>query len=363
MTIQLPSDDVRAFSFKVWSYKMGEQVSLLIHLGDRLGFYGAMRGAGPLNPAELADRTDTHVRFVTEWLLGQAAAGLLERTVPEGGSDDDAVYELTDVAAAVLADEDNSLSFSCGAFRGGTAPETVDAIAESFRTGIGITYEQQGPSATAGLARMTGPWSKLALTDIVLPALDGVVDKLTAGATVVDVGCGAGYMLCELAAAFPNSRCIGLDPSDTAIEMATRRAAAAGLGNVEFVVADGADLSPSTAADVVLTFDCLHDMARPDLTAAAIAAAMKPDATWLIKEIKSMGSFEQNRKNPMLAMMYGFSISSCLQSAMSTPDGLGYGTLGLHTAELTDLVRAAGFERIETHDLGDSTNLYHEVRF
>ena len=90
---------------------------------------------------------------------------------------------------------------------------------------------------------------------------------------------------------------------------------------------------------------------------------MKPDATWLIKEIRSAGDFEKNQKNPMLALMYGFSIASCLQSAMSEPDGLGYGTLGLHTAELTELVQAAGFERIVTHDLGDTTNLYHEVRF
>ena len=363
MPIELPSDEVRAFSFKVWSYKMGEQVSLLIHLGDRLGLYTAMRDAGPLTPAEVADRTGTHERFVTEWLLGQAAAGLLDRSVPDGGTDADARFELTDTAAAVLADEDDSLSFSAGAFRGGIAPETVDAIAESFRTGIGITYEQQGPSAAAGLARMTGPWSRLALTDIVLPALDGVVEKLTEGATVVDVGCGAGYMLCELAASFPASRCIGIDPSETAVAMANRRAAEQGLDNVEFIAADGADLALETAADVVLTFDCLHDMARPDKTAAAIAAAMRPDGTWLIKEIKSAGSFEKNQRNPMLALMYGFSIASCLQSAMSSPDGLGYGTLGLHTAELTELVRSVGFDQITTHDLGDSTNLYHEVRF
>ena len=174
-----------------------------------------------MRPAEVADRTGTHERFVTEWLLGQAAAGLLDRTVPDGGTEDDALFEaLSDAGAAVLADEEASLSFSAGAFRGGIAPDTVDAIADSFRTGIGITYEQQGPTAAAGLARMTGPWSRLALTDIVLPALDGVVDKLTAGATAVDVGCGAGYMLCELASSFPASHCVGIDLSETAIGMA-----------------------------------------------------------------------------------------------------------------------------------------------
>ena len=39
-------DDIKAASFKVWTYKMGEQVSLMIHLGDRLGLYRAMRAQG-----------------------------------------------------------------------------------------------------------------------------------------------------------------------------------------------------------------------------------------------------------------------------------------------------------------------------
>ncbi len=363
MAIQLPGDDVQAFSFKVWNYKMGEQVSLLIHLGDRLGLYRAMRGRGPMTAAEVAEASGTHVRFVTEWLLGQAAAGLLARTAGSVGDESDSTFELDEAGAAVLVDEDASLSFAAGAFRGGIAPETVDAIAESFRTGVGITYEQQGPSAAAGLARMTGPWSRLALADIVLPALDGVVDKLEAGATVVDIGCGAGIMLCELASLFPASRCVGLDPSETAIGMARERAAGLGLDNIEFEVAFGEDLRSDVGADLVLTFDCLHDMARPDRAVEAVAGAMAPDGTWLIKEIKSFGDFEVNRRNPMLALMYGFSIASCLQSAMSEPDGLGYGTLGLHTAELERLVGRGGFTSFVTHDLGDASNLYHEVRF
>ncbi|MEM7095740.1 MAG: class I SAM-dependent methyltransferase [Actinomycetota bacterium] len=354
-TRDIDIDAVKKFGFKVWTYKMGEQVSLMVHIGDRLGLYKTMAGAGPLSSDELAVAAELHERFVREWLLGQAAAGLIDRL-------DDGRFELTAVQAAVLADEDDSLSFAAGAFRGGVEPRVIDRILESFRTGIGLTYEEQGPNAAAGLARMTGPWSRLALTSRVLPALDGVVDKLTAGATVCDIGCGGGVMLNTLAQAFPNSRCVGVDPSGAALDLARRRSDDLGLDNIEFVQAFGADIEAGSDYDLVITFDCMHDMAFPDRTASAIRQAIAPDGTWLLKDIRSSGDFEQDKRNPLLAMFYGFSVASCLQSAMSEPGGMGLGTLGLHADAARELTQQAGFGRFEVHDLEDAANLYYEVR-
>src|ERR1700742_4366783 len=50
----------------------------LSYLGQRLGLYKAMAGAGPLTPAELAERTGTVERYVREWLINQAASGYVE---------------------------------------------------------------------------------------------------------------------------------------------------------------------------------------------------------------------------------------------------------------------------------------------
>ena len=209
---------------------------------------------------------------------------------------------------------------------------------------------------------MTGPWSRLALTSTVLPALDGVVAKLDAGASVVDVGCGGGVMLTTLAQAFPNSQCIGYDPSETAINIARSRAADMGLNNCEFVVAGGEDLPASSGYDLVITFDCMHDMAFPNRTASAIRNAIASDGTWLLKDIRSTGDFKRDSRNPLLAMFYGFSVASCLQSAMSEPGGAGLGTLGLHAGAAQALTETAGFGRFITHDLDDAANLYYEVR-
>jgi hypothetical protein len=47
----------------------------LVVVGDRLGLYKAMAGAGGLTSAELAARTNTSERYVREWLNANAASG------------------------------------------------------------------------------------------------------------------------------------------------------------------------------------------------------------------------------------------------------------------------------------------------
>ncbi len=51
--------------------------AVLILIGDKLGLYKAMAGAGPITPAELAAKTKTTERYVREWLSAQAAGGFV----------------------------------------------------------------------------------------------------------------------------------------------------------------------------------------------------------------------------------------------------------------------------------------------
>jgi hypothetical protein len=53
-----------------WGASVG---SLLNFIGDRLGLFKAMAGAGALTPEELAKKTGTHPRMIREWLAAQAA--------------------------------------------------------------------------------------------------------------------------------------------------------------------------------------------------------------------------------------------------------------------------------------------------
>lgn len=351
----LDAGEVGLFALTVWGYKQGEVVSLMIHLGDRLGLYRALDGAGPVTAAELAASTGLQERWLLEWLRGQAAARLLE-------SADGERFELTPVGAAVLADEDGSLAFAAGAFEGGRAPDVVDALADAFRTGVGLTYDRLGPSAAHQTERSLGPWARLALVPLIVPALDDVGDKLAAGARVADVGCGAGVALLALARAYPASTFVGYDLSTHAIDRARAKIAEAGVSNVTVEVQRAEDLPAGSGFDLVLTFDCLHDMTRPDLAASAIRAAVADDGTWLVKDIRSTGVWEKDLRNPVLAMMYGFSVQTCMSSALSEPGGAGLGTLGFNPRVAEATARAAGFTRFRAHDFDDPANLYYEVR-
>ena len=360
---ELDPDEVGLFAFNVWNYKQGEMVSLMIHLGHRLGLYRSMAGIGPVSSAALAERTGLDERWLREWLYGQAAAGLLSHD-PETG------FELTDVGAAVLADDETSLFYAAGAFTAPPpAPDIVDAMAASFRSGVGLTYDDRGPNAAHQTEQSLGPWVRLALLPTILPALDGVEARLDAGGVVADIGCGAGVALLTMAARFPEARFHGYDSSRHAINRARANFAEADLATdrngderVAFHLVDGAALPTDPTFDLVLTFDVLHDMTDPAGVAAAIRAAITDDGTWLIKDIRCADSFEANRKNPMLAMMYGFSIEGCLASATSEPGGAGYGTLGLPPSAMEQLCRTAGFTRFQVHDFADPANLYYEVR-
>jgi 2-polyprenyl-3-methyl-5-hydroxy-6-metoxy-1,4-benzoquinol methylase len=328
----------------------------MVHLGDRLGLYRAMDGAGWLTAAELAARTGLHERWVREWLRGQAAARLID------ADGDAASFALSAEGALVLAREEDSLAFAAGAFGGGMAPpDVVDALAEAFRTGVGLTFDELGHVGAHRLARQSGPWARLALVQRVIPALDGVDGRLRAGARVLEVGCGGGLALLTLAEAYPASRFEGIDLSRFAIEHASQAATDSGLDNVTFRAGRGEELPAEGEYDLMLTLDCLHDMTRPDVVAAAIRQAIRTDGTWLIREIRSTGDWSADRRNPLLAMFYGYSVASCMSSALSEPGGAGLGTLGLPGPAIEQLCRAAGFGRVTAHDLDDPANLFYEV--
>lgn len=355
MTTELDVEQAQLLAFRVWTYKQGELVSLLIHLGDRLGLYRALDGAGTVTAADLAARTGLDERWLLEWLRGNAAAELLSST-------DGVHFELSPEGAAVLAQEESSLLFAAGAFTAPFDADVVDELADAFRTGVGLPYDRLGSRGAHSTERSLGPWARMALVPTIVPALDGVHETLERGGLVADVGCGAGVALAALAQAYPRSTFHGYELSRHALDRAEQRMTSAALTNVELFHTRAEDIPIDRRYDFVLTFDCLHDMTRPADTIAAIRRTIDDDGTWLIKDIRCDDSWEANRRNPMLALMYGFSVSTCMSSALSEPGGAGLGTVGFTTQVAERMTREGGFTRFHVHDFDDPANLYYEVR-
>jgi SAM-dependent methyltransferase len=318
---------------------MGAAISgLLLHLGDRLGLYKAMAGAGPMTSDALAGRTGTAERYVREWLANQAAGGYVVYD-PAGGT-----YELPAEQAMVVANEDSPV-FLGGAF------ETIascyadhDLFADAFRTGAGIGWHAHDERLFSGVVRLFRPGYAAHLVSNWLPALDGVVGKLRAGAKVADVGCGYGASTIIMAEAFPHSAFAGFDSHKPSIESA--RAAAAGAGvrpRASFEVATAKDL-PGEGYDLVCLFDALHDMGDPVGAARRIRQALAPDGTLMLVEPSAGDALEQNL-NPVGRTYYGLSTVICTPGSLAQDVGLG---LGAQAGErrLTALLHDAGFSRV-----------------
>jgi 2-polyprenyl-3-methyl-5-hydroxy-6-metoxy-1,4-benzoquinol methylase len=318
---------------------MGAAISgLLLHLGDRLGLYKAMAGAGPITSATLAERTGTAERYVREWLANQAAGGYV------GYDPTDSTYELPAEHAMVLADEDSPV-FLAGAF------ETIascyadhDLFVDAFRTGAGVAWHAHDGRLFSGVERLFRPGYAAHLVTEWLPALDGVLEKLRAGATVADVGCGHGASTIIMARAFERSTFAGIDSHEPSIRAARTAAAEAGVHpRATFDVATATGL-PGHGYDLVCLFDALHDMGDPAGAARHLRQALAPDGTLLLVEPNAGDALEQNL-NPVGRAYYGLSTVICTPGSLAQDVGLG---LGAQAGErrLATLLHEAGFRHV-----------------
>jgi 2-polyprenyl-3-methyl-5-hydroxy-6-metoxy-1,4-benzoquinol methylase len=302
-------------------------------LGDRLGLYRAMAGAGPLTAGELAERTSTTERYVREWLAAQAAVGYVTYS-GEG------LYALPDEHAVALTDE-TSPACVIGAFELALASvQSTDRLTEAFRTGEGVGWGEHHHDLFEGCERFFRPGYEANLVETWLPALDGVIAKLRGGARVADIGCGHGASTITMAEAFPASTFTGFDAHEPSIAAARKRAAEAGVGDrATFEVATAKELDGTY--DLVCFFDCLHDMGDPIGACRHVRDRLAPGGTVMLVE-PAAGDFIEDNLNPVGAAYYAFSTLLCTPSSLSQEVGTALGAQA-GEARLREVVTSAGF--------------------
>lgn len=310
----------------------------LVVIGESLGLYKAMAEAGkPLSPAELAERTATNERYLCEWLNAQAAGGYVTY------DKDNQRYSLSEEQAFALADE-NSPAYLPGAFLLAVSSlRAVPKLIERFRTGEGFGWHEHDGGLFRATEMFFRPGYAANLISSWIPALDGVEEKLKAGAKVADVGCGLGASTILMAQAYPKSTFIGFDYHDKSIEMARSRAKEGGVGDqVKFEVAKAKDF-PGNDYDLVTYFDCLHDMGDPVGAAAHVRETITSDGTWMIVEPFAHDDTIDNL-NPIGRAFYSASTLICTPASLSQEVGLA---LGAQAGEerMRDVVLKGGFSR------------------
>ena len=318
---------------------MGAIISApLMVIGEKLGLYKAMAGAGPLTSAEVAERSGAAERYVREWLRNQAAGGYVTYDAQTDR------YTLPNEHALALADEDSPF-YILGVYDSITSLYAdEDKIREAFRRGEGMGWHEHDHRLFRGTERFFRPGYRAHLVGEWIPALDGVQQKLENGAKVADVGCGHGASTVIMAEAFPNSELFGFDYHAPSIERAHEAAKEAGVDDRITFATDAAKEYPGHGYDLVCVFDCLHDMGDPVGASRHVLETLDSDGTWMIVEPFANDRVEENL-NPVGRVFYGASTVICTPASLAQEVGLALGAQA-GEARLTEVLKQGGFSRV-----------------
>jgi SAM-dependent methyltransferase len=323
---------------------VGTMDLMAVYLGDRLGWYTALRDHGPATPEELAVRTGTSSRYAREWLEQQAVTGLLE--VAEEGR-----FRLPPAVAEVLTDP-TSLAFLAPLSRILVAPATqMPALLEAYRTGGGVPWERLGADARESQADMNRPWYENTLPGALagVPHLHAALER--PGARIAEIGCGGGWASIALARAYPGATVDAYDIDAATVELARANVRSAGLEDrVHVVQADAAEL-PAGEFDLLFALECLHDLPHPVQVLSAARRALRPGGAVVVMDEAVADEFRP-AGDLLERLMYGYSLLICLPDGMAHPDSAGTGTV-MRESTLRAYADRAGFGEVSVLPIED----------
>jgi SAM-dependent methyltransferase len=335
-TASVNEDKMHAFLGKVVGDFGASLSAALVYIGQKLGLYKAMSEAGPVTAAELAQGTNTNERYIREWLINQAAGGYVEYDAESER------YSLTPEQTVALTDEQSPFYVGGGFYVVKAMTSAVGRIEDHFRKGGGMLWGEHDADLFIGTEKFFRPGYSAHLIASWIPSLTGIEQKLNAGGTVADIGCGHGASTIIMAHAFPNSRFRGFDNHEESIRHAREAAAAAGVSDrVTFEVAD-ARTFPGENYDLICFFDCLHDMGDPVGAARRACETLADSGSALIVEPMAGDTVEQNF-NPIGRTFSAASTLCCTSNSLA----LGGPALGAVASEaaIREKVLAGGFKQ------------------
>jgi 2-polyprenyl-3-methyl-5-hydroxy-6-metoxy-1,4-benzoquinol methylase len=352
-------DEARAEAFagRVLELLNGGALAVMISVGHRTGLFDALGAREGATSAELAEAAGLNERYVREW-LGAMTAGRIVELDPET-----ARYSLPAEHAAWLTRAASPDNLAVEAQWITTLSAVEDDIIDCFRNGGGVPYERYARFHEV-MAEESAQTVLSVLFSHILPLVPGMTERLDAGASLLDLGCGRGRALLTLGERFPQSTFTGYDLSADAIAHATAQAEERGLENVTFAQRDlstfDADAAPEAFA-YVTTFDAVHDQARPLAMLRGIRRTLEPDGTYLMQDIQGSSQHHENIDHPGGPLLYMISCMHCMTVSLAQGgDGLG-AMWGEQKAR--ELLAEAGFTSVDVHVLEhDPFNAYFVVR-
>lgn len=350
-TLEVPAAGENAFAGRMLNAVNEAMLMLMTSIGHRAGLFDKLAQMPPATSGQIAAATELNERYVREWLGAMVASGVV---VYHPGTRQ---YHLPAEHATCLtraAGPDNIASLAQWIAVLGAVE---DEVTSAFEHGRGVPYSaykrfHEVMAAESALTVVAG------LDDQILPLIPGTKEKLSTGIKVADIGCGSGLALMHLAERFPNSHFTGIDFSREAISSARGIAEKRGLDNVEFLVKDAAEWQPSEEFDLVLTFDAIHDQARPDIVLENIYHSLRPGGVYLMQDIGASSHVQHNTEHPLGTTIYTISCMHCMSVSLAQ-GGMGLGAAWGQEKAL-EMLADAGFANVEVRQLPhDILNNYY----
>ena len=330
---------LKALQWKVFENVAAAQLVPLMRIGDELGLFTTLAEQGPCDNKHFAEAAAIHPRYSLEWLSAMCAAGYASYDTERGH------FFLSEEQAAVFAHEE-STALMIGAYDS-LAAGVMDEpkIRAAFKTGKGVAWGEHHNCYFRGTARFFKPVYKSNLVQRWLPKIPSLTEKLNAGGSFANVGCGHGVSTMLIAESFPESEVVGFDFHAPSIDEARRLASEAGLADrIRYEVCSAKEYQG--AFDVIAFFDCLHDMGDPVGAAAHALNQLKPNGMLVIIEPFANDKLESNL-NVIGQMFYCASTMGCVPASLAQEVGLALGAQA-GPARLTMVLQQAGFKQVET---------------
>jgi SAM-dependent methyltransferase len=281
---------------KVFAWRRGFNAMHLIDIGVQLGLFQAFAEQPDSTGSAIAKALGLHAPYVETWCTTAYSFGLLE-----GG--EDRRFRLAPHMDVILASPGHP-RYLGGYVRLGTEFATEDHryCLKAFKTGEPVPFQGRSDAFSAAVAEGTAGLQVLSSRKL-LPELPGLKAKLDAGGTVLEVGCGEGRHLIQLAKAFPEARCVGVDIDPTGMKAARAAIKAAGLSDrIEVVAGQIGDAAADGTVDAVVMIEVLHEIA-PGIRQTVIddcARALAPGGWLLIVDETYPSTLAQSREPEFL---------------------------------------------------------------
>lgn len=329
-------------------------LALMTSIGHRTQLFDTLAVHPNVTSAELADKAWLAERYVREWLGVMVTSGVVTYDPATK------TYTLPAEHAAFLTRAASPNNFAVTSQFIGVAASVEEEMLARFRDGGGTHYHHYGRFHEV-MAEDSGQTVVAALIDHILPLVPGLVDQLDRGIDVLDVGCGAGRAMLQLASTFPASRFTGIDLCADAFAETQVAAARQNLSNLTFRAQDLSQVVSLGAFDLITAFDAVHDQKDPQGLLDLVFNSLAKDGVFLMQDIGGSRNLETNIENPFAPLLFTISLMHCTPISIGQ-GGPGLGAMwGVETAQ--DYLGLAGFGQVETHRLPhDPLNAYFLAR-